>query len=410
MNMQSFFVSGAEFSKKRKGVEEKILEAASKVMYRNGFGGSSMNAIAQKAGVSEPTIYQYFKGKEDLLFSVVERQIEDSFLFLNEHLQGLNGAHNKLRKLIWAHLRYNDLNREYLTLILLECRSNLNFYQSRAYDLLRKYSGIILSILHEGIQEGVFRSDIYPRLVRSIILGLLDFEAYTVLVTGEIGEAVPDHEDIMRLLDRMLLRNDGGMKSQVEKKRAIIGAALRLFAEKGYAGATISEIAKSAGVSDGAVYEYFKNKEDLLLSIPEDRFSSHLEQLDETFNVQNPVRKLRRFIRDHFRLYLDDSNFLIVYLLLIQLNSRFRKSRAYDSVRRYMDVFENIVHEGIKAGSFTQDCNVRVYRNMFLGAFTHMSLRWFVVGEKERADKFKEISEFTNLLLDSINSSNSADQ
>jgi TetR/AcrR family fatty acid metabolism transcriptional regulator len=73
-----------------------------------------------------------------------------------------------------------------------------------------------------------------------------------------------------------------------------------------------------------------------------------------------------------------------------------------------MDVFENIVREGIKEGCFVPDCNVRVYRNMFLGAFTHMSLRWFVVAEKEKADKFREISEFTNLLLDSINSFDSA--
>lgn len=402
MDIQNIVLPDSDKFKKRKQTVERILTAASKIMNKNGFANSSMKEIAAAAEVTEPTLYQHFNGKEDLLFSIVEWQVEDSLLYLHEQFQGISGAHNILRKLIWAYLRYNDIQRDYINLVLLECRRNQNFYKSDAYRFFRRYSKIILSILHEGIQEGVFRKDLDPPLIRDMILGVLDFEAYTVIVSGEIKEASPDHEAIMLLLDRILLKDKDEGKSKLKKRQAIIQAAVHLFAKKGYNGATISEIAGRAGVSDGTVYEYFKNKEDLLLSIPEDRFERHLEQLDETFCIRNKSRRLRRFIRDHFRLYLDDHNFLIVYLQLIQLNRRFRKSRAFKSIRRYSDAFENLVREGIDDGSFVKDCNVRVFRNLFFGAFTHMSLRWFVVAQKERVDKFKEISQLTNYLLRAI--------
>jgi AcrR family transcriptional regulator len=388
--------------KERKKVVKQILKAGSKVMTEQGFAGSKMKGIAKEAGVTEPTIYQYFKGKEDLLFSIVESQVEDSLLYLHEQIQGITGAYNILRKVLWAYLRYNDINRDYISLVLLECRANRNFYQSETYQLLRRYSGLVLSIIQEGINDGVFRSDIDPPLVRDIILGIMDFEAYTVLVIHEIDEAAPDFEDIMSLLDPILLDQRDLSDDKVEKRQAILKASLRLFVEKGFTGATISEIASLAGVSDSAIYECFKNKEDILLSIPEDRFAKHLVQLDEMFNVKNKSKKLRRFIRDHFRLYLDDHNFLIIYLLTIQLNRRFSKSRAYNSWRSYIKVFEELVQEGMDEGSFSSECNIRVYRNLFLGAFTHMSLRWFIVSEHEKVDKFKEISELTDLLLDSV--------
>lgn len=402
MDIKSILIPDQEPFKERKAVIKKILKAGSTVMNEQGFAGSKMKEIARVAGITEPTIYQHFKGKEDLLFSIVGWQVEDSLVYLFEQLQGITGAYNILQKMVWAYLRYNDTNRDYISLVLLECRANKNFYRSDTYQLFRRYSGIILAIIHEGIAEGVFRPDIDPPLVRDMILGLLDFEAYSVLVIGEIKDAASDHQHIMRILKPILLKQSESADDKVEKRQAIMASALQLFVEKGFAGATISDIAGLATVSESAIYECFKNKEDILLSIPEDRFERHLEQLDETFMVTNKSRKLRRFIRDHFRLYLDDHNFLVIYLLMIQLNRRFTKSRAYNSWRSYVEAFEKLVKEGIDEGSFSSECHVRVYRNLFLGAFIHMSLRWLIVSESETVDKFKEISHLTDLLLDSV--------
>ena len=382
--------------------KQNILDAASKIMNKKGFIDSNIREIALGAGVKEPIIYQHFKGKDDILFSIVEQHMECFLIFLDEHLQGINGAYNKLRKLIWAHLRYNDINRDYITLVLLECRSNRKFYQSEAYKLIRRYAGILLRILEEGVKEQVFRADVNLNLFRDIILGVMDFEALTCLVTHEIQEATPDHEDIMTLLERMLLCKYKGDISPIGKRQRILRAAVQAFAKKGYTETTISQIASSAEVSEGTVYEYFKNKEDILLSIPEERFQDHLDRLKETFTILNSERKLRRFIQYHFRLYLIDREFLVVFLMLIQLNRRFYKSRPYYSLRKYIGALEELVQENIENGSFIQDCNVRIFRNMFLGAFTHMTLRWFVFRPEEYVDRMSEIGEVTDLFTEAM--------
>jgi TetR/AcrR family fatty acid metabolism transcriptional regulator len=405
--MREFFIPNVELKFEKIPVKRDILHAASKLMSENGFAGSSMSKIASEANTTETTIYQYFKGKDELLYSIVEQDVEDGFVFMNEHLQGISSPDEKLSKLIWAHLRYNDLNQEYMKWVLLDCRPNNNFYKSRAYKLLRKYTGSYLQILEEGIGTGTFRSDVNPRLARDIILGLLDYEAYTVLVTKEIADSVKDHKAIMALIRRMLYGKEKVKDSSLLRRQRIQRAAVRLFAEKGYAGATISEIACLAGISDGSVYECFKNKEDILLSIPEDYFERHLNQLEETFNIRSTEKKLKRFIQDHFRLYLDDHNFLKVYLVLIQLNRRFYKSRAYESLRKYIKVFEDLIQEGIDECAFASDCNVRICRNMFLGAFTHMNLRWFVAPRKTNVDILSEINAASNLFLDAFRNDSS---
>jgi TetR/AcrR family transcriptional regulator, fatty acid metabolism regulator protein len=56
-------------------------------------------------------------------------------------------------------------------------------------------------------------------------------------------------------------------ESEPEKRRAIVHAAVRVFAEKGYHGCRIADVARQAGVAYGLVYHYFKNKDALLESV-----------------------------------------------------------------------------------------------------------------------------------------------
>ena len=379
-----------------------ILRAGAKIMNEKGFAKSSISEIAFEAGVKDPVIYQHFKGKEDLLFSIVETFMDKGFEFVDEQLQGISGARNKLRKFIWAHLRNNDVDRESITLVLIECRSISKFYQSDVYQMIRRYAHILKDILKEGVREGIFRSDVNLVLVRDLIFGLLDFQAITCLVTREIPEATLDHENCMRLIDRMLLSRSNAKIDTLGKKHIILSSAIKVFAEKGYNDATISEIANLADVATGTVYEYFKNKEELLLAIPEERLQRHLAKIEEAFKLVEPLRKLRRFIKYHFNLYLIDRDFLKVWINIIILNRRFYRSLSFENLQQYMRTFEILVKEGIDDGSFAADTDARVFRNLFLGVFTHMVLRWLFVSQRRTIDMVKEINEVTDLLADAL--------
>jgi AcrR family transcriptional regulator len=62
-----------------------------------------------------------------------------------------------------------------------------------------------------------------------------------------------------------------------ERQAQILAAAIKVFAKKGFDRATIKDIAKEAGVAEGSIYNYFKNKADLLISIPRRRLEPTLE-------------------------------------------------------------------------------------------------------------------------------------
>ncbi|MBN1106890.1 MAG: helix-turn-helix transcriptional regulator, partial [Deltaproteobacteria bacterium] len=58
------------------------------------------------------------------------------------------------------------------------------------------------------------------------------------------------------------------MSKKIVRKESIIHAAIEVFSKKDFKSASISEIAQKAGVADGTIYQYFRNKEDLFFSIP----------------------------------------------------------------------------------------------------------------------------------------------
>ncbi len=71
-------------------------------------------------------------------------------------------------------------------------------------------------------------------------------------------------------------------QARVEERQAqILSAAARVFARKGYERATIADIAKEAHVAEGSIYNYFKNKADLLVHIPRQLLGPTIEGLRE---------------------------------------------------------------------------------------------------------------------------------
>ena len=375
--------------------KNKIIEAAESLVFEKGIADTTITAVAQRAGVADSLVYQYFKNKEDLLFSVVIERMIESIEVTREALQGIRDPESRLRKLIWHSLNYNDRHPGYVRTLMFECRSNLSFYATKGVETMRAHLQILMDILKDGVAEGVFRDDIHLGLVRDLVYGTFDFESIATIATGEIEESISDFDDIINLLMPMLLTSTA--PEETDKKTKILEAAETMFSEKGFNKTRVQEIARAAQVAEGSIYDYFKNKEDLLLSIPLKRFQEHVSSLPETFHIKSPERKLRRLIKYHFSLYLNNRNFLRVFLLDIQLNKRFYGSKAFDLFQAYLQTLEDIISQGKAEGCFQEDINPRVFRNMFLGAFSHMALRWLLVDSK-KYDKLEEIEQLTNLL------------
>jgi len=384
--------------------KERILAAAETTFALKGLVKSNISEIAEAAGVADSFIYQYFDGKLDLLFSVTAIRTKEIMKLLDEHLQGIRDAESLLSKMVWFHLHYNRTHKGYIRALLFECRSNPEFYETEAYRYARKYAGTMLGILEQGVKDGVFSDECNLRIVREIILGGLDLEDLSFLLVGETQEGIIDFDDIMALILPMIRKTQDRNSSSkaVEKRKRIMMAAETVFAEKGFAGAKIVEIAKLAGVAEGTIYEHFRSKEELLFSISHALFHRLRGDLRETFEIKSPLRKMRRLIRYHFSVFLTKRDFLKVFLRNILANPEFYKSEAYGDFQLYANTVEDVIREGIAEGVFREDVNPRIVRNFFLGGFYHMALRWFIVEEGKMTDKMLEIDEFADLLCRSV--------
>src|SRR5690606_21924270 len=117
------------------------------------------------------------------------------------------------------------------------------------------------------------------------------------------------------------------MKTQKPKYKQIIDAAAIKIAENGYHQRQGSKIAKKDGVADGTIYLYFKNKEDMLVSLFREKMGQFIEKLEKVIESKNTAsEKLLLLIENHFRILASDTHLAIVTQLeLRQTNKELRK-------------------------------------------------------------------------------------
>jgi TetR/AcrR family fatty acid metabolism transcriptional regulator len=108
--------------------------------------------------------------------------------------------------------------------------------------------------------------------------------------------------------------------------------------------------------------------------------------------------KLHSFITLHFLNYLSKRNFYKIFLTYVLYNQRFWDSHKYDFFRHYAGVLYPLLEEGTKEGVFRSDINSRLYRNLLLGAFSHISNRWIFFEENNKVDNMQEMDEAVQLL------------
>jgi len=299
---------------------------------------------------------------------------------LSDQLEGIKGADNKLRKLIWFHCKYFTANREYTNVLLLECRANARFYSSKAYKLIKDYSKIIIGLIEEGMSEGLFYDVKSPNLVRDMVMGTMDHAALS-WVFREYQSPLARADSIADLILRSLNFKksiETVLDSKTERKRVIVQSATKIFAEKGYDGATISEIAKEAKVADGTIYEYYRNKEDLFLNIPEENLLELLSYIDGA----SPEKKLERAILFCFRFLNNNRYFTSILVLMLRPNRKFYQSRGNTILQEIEQKIGDIILEGREQGIFSSDFEITVFQDLVFGTIDHIIIPWVIFKRK----------------------------
>ncbi|AOY04454.1 MULTISPECIES: fatty acid metabolism transcriptional regulator FadR [Bacillus] len=173
------------------------------------------------------------------------------------------------------------------------------------------------------------------------------------------------------------------MKQKRPKYMQIIDAAVEVIAENGYHQSQVSKIAKQAGVADGTIYLYFKNKEDILISLFKEKMGQFIERMEEDIKEKATAKeKLALVISKHFSLLAGDHNLAIVTQLELRQSNLELRQKINEILKGYLNILDGILTEGIQSGELKEGLDVRLARQMIFGTIDETVTTWVMNDQK----------------------------
>jgi TetR/AcrR family transcriptional regulator, fatty acid metabolism regulator protein len=173
------------------------------------------------------------------------------------------------------------------------------------------------------------------------------------------------------------------LKRNKPKYKQIIDAAVVVIAENGYHQSQVSKIARKAGVADGTIYLYFKNKEDILISLFREKMGMFIEKVNEVIaGKQTAAEKLLVMIENHFKIMSEDRHLAIVTQLELRQSNKDIRLKINEVLKGYLNVVDRILKEGIENNEFRQDLDIRLARQMIFGTIDETVTTWVMNDQK----------------------------
>lgn len=177
----------------------------------------------------------------------------------------------------------------------------------------------------------------------------------------------------------MTTRNGRG-----DKYERILTAALKVFAQKGFYQSKVSEIAKLAGVADGTIYLYFRNKDDILISLFEKVMQEAIDNLERALSTEtDPARKLEICARIHLSMIDGSREAAEIVQVEVRQSFKFMKEYKNEKFYQYLNIIGAIVAEGQAKGIFRADIDPDIAKRAIFGSLDEMSLYWVLSNRKD---------------------------
>ncbi|MGK9252091.1 TetR/AcrR family transcriptional regulator [Paenibacillus humicus] len=168
-----------------------------------------------------------------------------------------------------------------------------------------------------------------------------------------------------------------------EKYYQILEAAQKVIAENGFHGSQVSKIAKEAGVADGTIYLYFKKKEDILISLFEERLGDLVgrfkARLEDTATADEALRAICEI---HYSVLEQNINLAYVTQIELRQSSLELRKAIGLTVRPYIQLIEQILEKGVREGAFRDNLDVKLTRHLIFGAMDEAVSSWLISGQK----------------------------
>jgi TetR/AcrR family fatty acid metabolism transcriptional regulator len=172
-----------------------------------------------------------------------------------------------------------------------------------------------------------------------------------------------------------------------DKRRAILDAAIRVFARQGYHSTRVADIADEAGVAYGLVYHYFRSKEAVMTELFTERWSLLLAASEDLYARDVPVREkldgIAGFIFDSYR---HDPELMKVIIIEVTRAANSFGATHLPEIRRAYDIVAKIVADGQREGLYRPEVDPDFVGMWFYGAIEQLLSGW-VFGLMEARDE-----------------------
>lgn len=169
------------------------------------------------------------------------------------------------------------------------------------------------------------------------------------------------------------------VKSVIDKREAILRAAIKVFAQFGYFNSKVSDIASEAGIADGTVYLYFKSKDEILHSIFDRAMAEFIaDGKKELAVIDTPKAKLTRIAELHLEKLGADRDLAIVFQVELRGSTKFMQEFSAAGFADYLDIIRKTIENGQRVGDFRNDIKPIVAAKIFYGALDEMVTNWIL--------------------------------
>ena len=181
----------------------------------------------------------------------------------------------------------------------------------------------------------------------------------------------------------------------MSRREDLAHQAARLFAQKGYHGTSIGDLADSIGVQKGSLYSHIEGKEDLLYETMRDGAAAFRGALDSVPDDAPPAEKVRLALRAHLRVVAEQLEVATVFVQEWKYLEGERLDEIVAERRRYEERIRELYREGRDLGELRADLDVSAAALLFLSS-ANWAYTWLAPG----ADTDALADRFYALFLD----------
>ena len=181
------------------------------------------------------------------------------------------------------------------------------------------------------------------------------------------------------------------------RKTELTRQAARLFAQKGYHGTSIGDLAEAMGVQKGSLYAHIDSKEDLLWQVASDGAAAFHAALDAVPDDAPAVERVRAALRAHLRVVAEQLDIATVFVREWRYLDGRRRELFVEERRRYEERFRAIFREGRERGELRTDLDDATATLLALSA-----ANWAYTWLRPGSDTEALADRFTTLVFDGI--------